>query len=151
MISKNKNLAQNIIAIYYAIPETIGSESVGSTSFHRKIVFKEGYNWEEIEITMKSTKFNEKSSSKNAGILFKQTIDAFAPGEDENNLAIYAKITNRPVLLKLVYSSRQCKLIGNLSGAKPRLLPDLSVGSGNTGRALKFTGNDIHQAYWLEE
>ncbi len=151
MVTKNKNLAQNILSIFYAIPESVESELVGSTSYHRKIIFKEGYDWEEIPFSPKSGKFTEKTSSKAAGVLYKPTLNAFYPGEDESDLALFAKITNRPVLIKLVYSSAQCKLIGNLSGAKPRLLPSLAVGTGKTGRALKFTGNDIHTAYWLEE
>lgn len=151
MASKNKNLAQNILSIFYAIPETVESELVGSTFYHRKITFKNGFDWEEIPFSPKSGKFTEKPSGKSAGTLYKQTLDAFYPGEDEEDLELFTKITNRPILIKLVYTSSQCKLIGNLSGPKPKLLPSLAIGSGKSGRSLKFTGNDTHLAYWLEE
>lgn len=151
MTLKNNNLAQNIVKVFFALPETVESELVGSSPYHRKIIFKTGYDWEEIPISPNSGKFKEPASSKAAGTLYKQTLDAFYPGEDESDLELFNKLDNRPILIKLVYSSGQTKLIGNNSGSKPKLLSSLAIGSGKSGRSLKFSGNDTHAAYWLEE
>lgn len=149
-MKKNKNLAQNIIAVFYALPNEVDSVKIDQ-NLNSTVNFKDGKTWSEIEFTPKSAKYNDKTKLTAAGMEHSKSLSLFYPGEDDSNVLDFSKLTGRPVLLKMKYSSNQCKLVGNLNGSKPRLLPSFDVGNGKTGRILKFACKDTHEAYPLTD
>ena len=149
-MKKNVNLSQNVINIYYAIPEWVDEEILLSKN-STKIIFKTNFNWDELPVSKKAIKFREVEKNTIAGKIFDQSIDAFMPGEDDINNDEVNLIAGRPVLIKIVYSNHKNKLIGSLKGSKPKLSTDFSVGSGKTGTKIKIKGKDIHRAHWLED
>lgn len=147
-IEKNTNLAQVIAKIYYAFTYEIASVNAGSSDFHKTVTFKSGYNWKLIFFTSGSADLKETPNKSDAGIAYKQKLNLFFPGEDESNTQLFNDLNQKPLVLKIVYSSGQIKLMGSLL-SPAELNEELSV-SKKTGHSISVESVSIDKIPYLE-
>jgi hypothetical protein len=146
-MEKNTNLAQRICGIYYANTENVSSVNEGSDRWNKTVSFSSG-TWTEIKFTPGTGKFSEQNSDSKNGNLFNQSLEFFFPGEDESNSEDFNSILNQPVLVKIVYTSGQEKLIGSIENPC-KLKTTLNVGNA-TGRKIMAERTSDQTAFWLE-
>ena len=134
--------------MFYAFTYEIDSISNGSTSKHKTVSFNDGKAWKEIYFTPGSANYSEPPKKNDAGIIYNQKLTAFHPGEDENNVIDFSNLENRPLIIKVLYSSGQMKLVGNKINYA-ELSDALNINQ-KTGHAITILREDYNKAFWLE-
>lgn len=148
-LPKNQYLAQTIVKLFYAFAYEIDTITDGSTNKSKVVTFNTGKDWKEIYFTPASANYSEPGKETDAGTMYEQKLTAFHPGEDAENPYDFEYFIARPLVLKIVYSSGQMKLLGNKTNYV-ELSDNFNV-SGKTGRTLDFIIQDYQKAFWLEE
>jgi len=146
---KNTNLAQTIAKIYYAFVSEIDSINQGTTKKHKTVTFVSGAAWRSLYFSPGSANYSEPGKDTNAGKIYEQKLSAFYPGEDEGNVFNFTILENRPIVVKIVYSSGQVKIMGNKTNYA-ELSDNLNINQ-KTGHSIIITRTDFDKAFWLEE
>jgi len=150
MNTKNENLAQEICSVFYEFirnVESIAQGSVtGAVSTSRTVTFKSGGAWNEIKFTPGSAKLSETPSRESAGSVYDQQLVFSVPGEDSASLQDMDDIIDQPILVRIVYTSSQVKLLGSLDNPA-KLRDKLNIG-GTSGRDITISRSG-DRAYWL--
>ena len=145
--TKNENLASEICKIYYEFIRNVDSIDDGSDQYHKTITFKSGGAWNEIKFTAGSATMNQQGSHDSPGKIYDQSITASIPGEDDDSISDISAIADQPVLIKVVYTSGQEKLIGNLDN--PAKIMDTGMIGGKQNIQLNITRRG-DKSFWLE-
>lgn len=133
-MTKNSILNIQVCKIYFALIDNVQSIVDGDDRFHKVITFNEGKDWEEIYSTPGSIEFTENPKDNEAGNLIEQMIKFSFPGEDDLNLKDLDAVINRPVIVKVEYSSALMKLIGAIENPAKiaRAIQQTAKSSGST-------------------
>lgn len=149
-IQKNQNLIPIITKVHYQFAENISSINTGSSKNTRQIVFNPDQDWEQIEISPASVKFQEPMSSTNAGPMYKQSLNFTLQGEDTGTIDDYDQLIGRRIILRLEYNTGLLKIVGSLDN--PARFNDSPVSDEKgTRNQIEFFRKSSYRAFILEE
>ena len=133
-ISKNTNLAQKICDVYYTPLKYVNDITVSNNIYN--VIFTSGKTWNKFPFTIGSAKYKEIHKHKSAGEIFSQELKIFFPGDDDSNSYNFDTIIDVPMLIKIVYTSKQTKLFGTIQNPV-KMFQTLNVGN-TTGSTFSF-------------
>jgi len=148
-IDKNSNRIPEICSINYVRIDEVDTITQGSDMYHQVITLKSGHTLKKIYFTPDTAEFTETEKIDDSGNYFEISLKADFPGEDEDNLAYFNDITERPLIVLARLSFNEYKIIGSLENpAKCIIKKQLTQKS--KGSNIEFATKTISKSLWCE-
>ena len=137
------------IGIQYIFKEDILAltTSTGSGSGRVTVELKDGCFWNDLYFTAGAAKWQEGVESTSAGKLWKQSLQAECLRDTEEEWDALNKLTERPILIRLVFKE-DCKLVGSIE--RPAWVILKTDSSGGMKNLIQVDRSDTERAKWTD-
>lgn len=149
-IDKNANRIPEICSIVYVRTDEVDMITEGNDQYHQRIILKNGHNWKKIYFTPDTAEFTETEKIDDSGNYFEISLKADFPGEDEDNLADFNDITERPLIVLAGLSFNESKIIGSLENPA-KCITKKQLTQKTKGTNLEFATKTTSKSLWYED